>query len=83
LEKPFNPEILVQEGMDSYVALPFSSSFITHAERDPVYYVILIVILVITTLTIVFHTQIVHWLTPATRWLHEYVYFIHIVDDDI
>ena len=44
---------------------------------DTVYYVILIVILVITSLTIIYHTQIVNWLTPATRWLHGYVYFIH------
>jgi uncharacterized membrane protein YdjX (TVP38/TMEM64 family) len=35
-----------------------------------VYYIILAVILVITSLTIIFHTQIVNWLTPATRWLH-------------
>lgn len=35
------------------------------------YYVILAVILVITTLTIIFHQQIVNWLTPATQWLHK------------
>ena len=45
---------------------------------DPVYYVILIVVLVITTLTIVFHTQIVQWLLPATKWLHGYVFFIYL-----
>ena len=45
---------------------------------DPVYYVILTVVLVITTLTIVFHTQIVQWLAPAAIWLHGYVYFIHL-----
>jgi uncharacterized membrane protein YdjX (TVP38/TMEM64 family) len=34
------------------------------------YYVALVVILVLSTLLIIFHTQIVNWLTPATKWLH-------------
>jgi len=33
------------------------------------YYVVLVIIIVITALITVYHTQIVHWLTPATRWL--------------
>ena len=45
---------------------------------DPGYYVILIVVLVITTLMFIFHTQIVTWLTPAATWLHGYSYFIHL-----
>ncbi|TEB08865.1 hypothetical protein FA13DRAFT_1587221, partial [Coprinellus micaceus] len=34
------------------------------------YYVILVLILVITVLVSVYHKQIVHWLTPAAEWLH-------------
>lgn len=34
------------------------------------YYVALVIILVVTALITIFHTQIVHWLTPATRWLY-------------
>ncbi|KAF8906988.1 hypothetical protein CPB84DRAFT_1769149 [Gymnopilus junonius] len=34
------------------------------------YYVILVVILVITALVTIYHTQIVNWLTPFTKWLH-------------
>ncbi|TFK38388.1 hypothetical protein BDQ12DRAFT_110733 [Crucibulum laeve] len=34
------------------------------------YYVLLVVILVITALVSIYHTQIVTWLTPATQWLH-------------
>ncbi|KAF8630557.1 hypothetical protein AX17_005369 [Amanita inopinata Kibby_2008] len=35
------------------------------------YYVALIIILVITALVTLYHKQIVHWLTPMTRWLHD------------
>jgi hypothetical protein len=35
------------------------------------YYVILVLILVITVLVSVYHKQIVHWLTPAAEWLHK------------
>ncbi|KAJ3510802.1 hypothetical protein NLJ89_g4469 [Agrocybe chaxingu] len=35
------------------------------------YYVILVVILVITALVTLYHRQIVDWLTPVTRWLHD------------
>jgi len=35
------------------------------------YYVALVIILVLTGLMTIYHTQIVNWLTPATRWLHE------------
>lgn len=35
------------------------------------YYVALVVILVIVALMTIYHKQIVHWLTPVTRWLHE------------
>ena len=45
---------------------------------DPGYYVILTVILVITTLIVLFHKQIVTWLTPVAIWLYEYVHFIHL-----
>ncbi|KAJ3557928.1 hypothetical protein NP233_g11619 [Leucocoprinus birnbaumii] len=34
------------------------------------YYVILVVILVLTALMTIFHKQIVDWLTPVTKWLH-------------
>lgn len=78
LEKTFNQAILVQEGMDLYVVvIKFLSKSCWELLDDPVYYVILTIILVITTLTIIFHTQIVNWLTPATRWLHGYSSFMH------
>ncbi|EKM77274.1 hypothetical protein AGABI1DRAFT_130686 [Agaricus bisporus var. burnettii JB137-S8] len=35
------------------------------------YYVALVVILVIVALMTIYHKQIVHWLTPVTRWLHD------------
>ncbi|KAF9467631.1 hypothetical protein BDZ94DRAFT_1248593 [Collybia nuda] len=35
------------------------------------YYVALVVILVLTTLMTIYHKQIVDWLTPVTRWLHD------------
>ncbi|KAK0473596.1 hypothetical protein IW261DRAFT_1569658 [Armillaria novae-zelandiae] len=35
------------------------------------YYVVLSVILTLTTLMLVFHNQIINWLTPFTRWLHD------------
>jgi len=35
------------------------------------YYVILVVIVTITVLVSVFHKQIVHWLTPVSRWLFD------------
>lgn len=35
------------------------------------YYVALVLILVITALVAIYHTQIVNELTPVTRWLHE------------
>jgi uncharacterized membrane protein YdjX (TVP38/TMEM64 family) len=34
------------------------------------YYVVLVIILTVVILVSVFHTQIVHWLTPATRAIH-------------
>ncbi|TFY77770.1 hypothetical protein EWM64_g6242, partial [Hericium alpestre] len=33
------------------------------------YYVALVIILVLTALMTIYHTQIVHWLTPATNWM--------------
>lgn len=38
---------------------------------DTGYYVALVVILVLTALMTLYHKQIVDWLTPVTRWLHE------------
>ncbi|KAL9709049.1 hypothetical protein Ac2012v2_007863 [Leucoagaricus gongylophorus] len=35
------------------------------------YYVALVVILVLTALMTLYHKQIVDWLTPITRWLHD------------
>ncbi|KAK0502325.1 hypothetical protein EDD18DRAFT_687351 [Armillaria luteobubalina] len=35
------------------------------------YYIALGVILTLTTLMLVFHNQIIDWLTPFTRWLHD------------
>ncbi|PFH48524.1 hypothetical protein AMATHDRAFT_87049 [Amanita thiersii Skay4041] len=35
------------------------------------YYVALVIILVVTALVTLYHKQIVHWLTPVTRWLHD------------
>ncbi|KAG6895245.1 hypothetical protein C0992_002401 [Termitomyces sp. T32_za158] len=35
------------------------------------YYVALVVILVLTALITIYHKQIVFWLTPATKWLHD------------
>ncbi|KAG6809198.1 hypothetical protein H0H92_001185 [Tricholoma furcatifolium] len=35
------------------------------------YYVALVVILVLTALITIFHTQIVDWLTPVTRWMYQ------------
>lgn len=35
------------------------------------YYVLFVVILVITALVTLYHKQIVGWLTPVTRWLHD------------
>ncbi|KAG6872127.1 hypothetical protein C0995_012705 [Termitomyces sp. Mi166 len=35
------------------------------------YYVILVIILVLVALITIFHKQIVFWLAPATRWLHD------------
>ncbi|GLB42916.1 putative SNARE associated Golgi protein [Lyophyllum shimeji] len=35
------------------------------------YYVAVIVILVVTALVSIYHKQIVHWLTPVTRWLKD------------
>ncbi|KAF5375564.1 hypothetical protein D9615_009175 [Tricholomella constricta] len=35
------------------------------------YYVGLVIILVITALVSIYHKQIVEWLTPVTRWLHD------------
>jgi len=40
------------------------------------YYVIVFVILVVVALTTIFHKQIVHWLTPFTKWVHECVFFL-------
>lgn len=36
-----------------------------------VYYIIVTVIIVLTALMTIYHEQIVHWLEPATRWLHD------------
>ena len=41
------------------------------AEGDVGYYVIGIILVVITALVTIYHTQIVKWLTPVTRWLFE------------
>lgn len=38
------------------------------------YYVAFVLILTITALTSIYHKQIVEWLTPVTKWLHEYVF---------
>ncbi|KAK0200346.1 hypothetical protein DFS33DRAFT_1360713 [Desarmillaria ectypa] len=35
------------------------------------YYVALVIILVLTALMTLYHKQIVDWLTPVTRWLHD------------
>ncbi|KAF8057598.1 hypothetical protein FPV67DRAFT_1528121 [Lyophyllum atratum] len=35
------------------------------------YYVALVLILVVTALVTIYHKQIVEWLTPVTRWLHD------------
>ncbi|KAF5350923.1 hypothetical protein D9758_010543 [Tetrapyrgos nigripes] len=35
------------------------------------YYVALVIIVTITALVTLYHEQIVHWLTPVTRWLHD------------
>ncbi|KXN80895.1 Golgi apparatus membrane protein TVP38 [Leucoagaricus sp. SymC.cos] len=35
------------------------------------YYVALVIILVLTALMTLYHKQIVHWLTPVTKWLHD------------
>ncbi|KAK0414399.1 hypothetical protein EV421DRAFT_1728635, partial [Armillaria borealis] len=35
------------------------------------YYVALVIILVLTALMTLYHTQIVDWLTPVSKWLHE------------
>ncbi len=47
------------------------------------YYVALGAIVILTALLLVFHTQIVDWLTPFSQWLHEYVFLVprsvHIV----
>ena len=40
------------------------------------YYVIVFVILVVVALTTIFHKQIVLWLTPFTKWVHECVLFL-------
>ncbi|KAF8992445.1 hypothetical protein BDQ17DRAFT_1253909, partial [Cyathus striatus] len=34
------------------------------------YYIIFVVILALSILMLVYHTQIVHWLTPAINWMH-------------
>ncbi|KAK7036766.1 hypothetical protein VNI00_011432 [Paramarasmius palmivorus] len=36
------------------------------------YYVALVIILVVTALVTIYHEQIVHALTPVTRWLHDH-----------
>lgn len=45
---------------------------------DPGYYVALVVILVVSALVIIYHTQIVHWLTPFTKWLYGYVHVSYL-----
>ena len=35
------------------------------------YYVAFIIILVITALVSIYHTQIVHWLRPVADWMHK------------
>lgn len=54
--------------MALYVILHFNTSLKLTAILG--YYVIGGVILIITILISVFHTQIVHALTPATNWMH-------------
>lgn len=38
------------------------------------YYVAFFIICVVTALVTLYHKQIVHWLTPVTRWLHDLKY---------
>ena len=40
------------------------------------YYVIVVVLLIITILVSMHHKQIVTWLTPFTKWVHECVLFL-------
>jgi len=40
------------------------------------YYVAAVVIIVVVTLVSIYHTQIVHWLTPTTQRIHEYVSYV-------
>ncbi|KAJ7485175.1 hypothetical protein B0H11DRAFT_2018366 [Mycena galericulata] len=44
------------------------------------YYIVGTLILVLTALISIFHTQIVHWLTPVTQWMHglKYGFFVPI-----
>lgn len=41
---------------------------------QPGYYVALVAILVLVALMTIYHKQIVDWLTPVTRWLHEWAW---------
>jgi len=45
---------------------------------DPGYYLALVIILTVSVLVIVFHKQIVNWLTPVTKWLHGFVRLSHL-----
>ncbi len=67
---------------NGYVRLPFfHEEFISDFPLG--YYVALGAIVILTALLLVFHTQIVDWLTPFSQWLHEYVFLVprsvHIV----
>jgi len=54
-----------------YVSRFYSLLRIIDDSVDTGYYVALVVILVLTALMTLYHKQIVDWLTPITRWLHE------------
>ena len=66
-------EILDSEGMVMFVHVLSYQGLSAYAPepRYSGYYVAVVIILVITTLVTIYHKQIVDWLTPVTRWLHE------------
>ena len=63
-------EILDKKRMDLCVTLP---CVVSQANGALGYYVALIILTTITVLISLYHEEIVEWLTPATRWLHECV----------
>jgi uncharacterized membrane protein YdjX (TVP38/TMEM64 family) len=36
-----------------------------------VYYIVFIIVVAVTALSTIYHTQIVHWLTPVAKWMHD------------